>query len=299
MTDINRPSNNRICMVTGATSGIGAATALALAGKGICTILVGRSQKKCEKVVNRIRKETDNSSVEYFLADLSSQQEIFHLAGQFRERYQVLDILINNAGAKFVSRLETADGYEMTFALNHLAYFLLTNLLLDCLNKSEEARIVNVSSGAHGACSGINFDDLHFKEGYVGKEAYAQSKLANLLFTYELSRRLERTKIAVNAVTPGGVATNFCRNNGWVSWLKHITAHILARNLVGPAEGAKTSLYVATAPEIKGVSGRYYANQKEVRSSRASHDEEAAKSLWDVSVKLTGLESSNNRVKNV
>lgn len=294
MTDMDRASSNKICMVTGATSGIGAEIALALAGKGACTILVGRSHKKCEKVVKRIRKETDNSSVEYFLADLSSQQEIFQVAERFKERYQVLDILINNAGAKFVSRLETADGYEMTFALNHLAHFLLTNLLLDCLKKSEEARIVNVSSGAHGACSGMNFDDLHFKECYIGKEAYAQSKLANLLFTYELCRRLEGTKIAVNAVNPGGVATNFCRNNGWVSWLKHIIAHMLAGNLVGPVEGAKTSLYVATAPEIKAVSGKYYADQKEVRSSTASYDEEAAKRLWDVSMKLTGLESPNN-----
>ena len=280
---------NKICMVTGATSGIGAETARGLAEEGACTILVGRDQRKCEKLVNRIKSETDNSSVEYLLADLSSKQEIFQLAEQFRKRYQVLDVLINNAGAKFVSRIETVDGYEMTFALNHLAYFLLTNLLLECLKKSEGARIVNVSSGAHGGCFGMNFKDLHFKEGYIGKKAYIQSKLANLLFTYELSRRLEGADIAVNAVNPGGGATNFCRNNGWVSWLKHITAHILARNLVGPAEGARTSLYVAMAPEIKGVSGKYYTNQREVKSSAASYEEEAAKRLWDVSLELTGL----------
>ena len=219
---------------------------------------------------------------------ISSQKDILQLSEQFKSNYQRLDVLINNAGAKFVSRLETVDGYEMSFALNHLAYFMLTNLLLDLLKEREDARIINVSSGSHGGCSGINFDDLQSEKEYIGKQAYAQSKLANLLFTHELSRRLEGTSVTVNALEPGGVATNFCRNNGLISWLKHIMAHILARNLVGPAEGAKTSVYLATSPEVKGVSGQYFSNQKPVRSSAPSYDKEAAKHLWDMSLELTG-----------
>jgi len=292
MKTIEQPMNNKICLITGATSGIGAATALALAQDGTTIILVGRDQKRCESSVDKIKKATGNSMVEYLLADLSSMTDIFKIAEEFKKRYQRLDVLINNAGAKFVDRLITVDGYEMTFALNHLAYFLLTNLLLDLIKKSGKARIINVSSGAHGGCSNINFDDLQMEKAYIGKQAYAQSKLANILFTYELARRMEGKGITVNALHPGGVATNFCRNNGWVSWLKHVTAHLLARDLVGPAEGAKTSIYLATSPEVEGVSGKYFSNQKEVRSSEASYDVEAARRLWDVSLELTGLSKS-------
>ena len=280
-------------MVTGATSGIGAATSLALAQQGATMIVVGRNQKKTKQTVNKIIATTGNSLVDYLLADLSSQKDIHQLSKQFKNRYQRLDVLINNAGAKFVKRQETVDGYEMSFALNHLAYFLLTNLLLDLLKESGEGRIINVASGAHGGCSGINFDDLQSEKGFIGKQAYAQSKLANILFTYELSRRLERTGVTVNALHPGGVATNFCKNNGWISWLKHVTAHLLAGDLVGPAEGAKTSIYLATSQEVEGVSGKYFSNQKPVRSSAASYDKEAAKRLWDVSLELTGLSKSH------
>lgn len=276
-------------MVTGSTSGIGAATSLVLAQQGATMIVVGRNRKRSEQTVNKIKATTGNSLVDYLLADLSSQKDIHQLSKQFKSRYRRLDVLINNAGAKFVSHHVTVDGYEMTFALNHLAYFLLTNLLLDLVKESGEARIISVSSGAHGGCPGINFDDLQSQKGYIGKQAYAQSKLANILFTYELSRRLEGTAVTVNALHPGGVATNFCRNNGWISWLKHITAHILARNLVGPAEGAKTSVYLATSPEVKGVSGKYFSGQKPVPSSDASYEKEAAKRLWNVSLELTGL----------
>lgn len=276
-------------MVTGATSGIGAATAMALARMGATIIVIGRNEKKCKRTVKKIQSSTGNSSVAYLLADLSSQKDIRQLSEQFKSQYQRLDILINNAGAKFVSRQETIDGYEMSFALNHLAYFMLTNLLLDHLKRSEETRIINVSSGSHGGCSQINFDDLQSKKGYVGKKAYAQSKLANLLFTYELTRRLKGTRVTANALEPGGVATNFCRNNGLISWLKHITAHILARNLIGPAEGAKTGVYLATSPEVKGVSGKYFSEQKMVASSSASYDKDAARRLWGVSLRLTGL----------
>ena len=257
----------KISMVTGATSGIGEATAHALAERGSSVIVVGRSQKKCLDTVKKIKRNTCNESVEFMLADLSSQKDIRQLAEQFKQSYQRLDVLINNAGAKFTSRLQTVDGCEMTFALNHLGYFLLTNLLLEELKASEQGRIINVSSGSHGGCSGINFDDLQGRDGYIGKVAYAQSKLANLLFTYELARRLKDTGVTVNALEPGGVITNFCKNNGWVSWSKHVVAHILARNLIGPAKGAKTSIYLATSPDVKGVSGKYFSKRSEEHTS--------------------------------
>lgn len=283
----------KICMVTGATSGIGEATALALSQLGATIIIVGRSREKSEKTVCRIKKATGNANVDFLLADLSSQKEIFQLAENFKNRYQRLDILINNVGAKFVSSLKTVDGLEMTFALNHLSYFTLTNLLLESLKRSTEARIINVSSGAHAGCSGINFNDLQSRKNYIGKQAYAQSKLANLLFTYELSERLKGTGVTVNALTPGGVATNFCKNNGLISWIKHITAHILALNLIGPKEGAQTSVFLATSPEAREISGVYFARQKPVRSSTASYDKEAAKRLWEISFELSDLSKSN------
>jgi len=279
-------------MVTGATSGIGGATTIGLAQHGATVIVVGRNPRKGADTVSKIKSKTGNSSVKFMLADLSSQKDIHRLAEQFKSNYQRLDVLVNNAGGKFLSRQETVDGYEMTFALNHLAYFMLTNLLFVPLKASGKARIINVSSGAHSGCLKINFDDLQFKKGYIGKKAYEHSKLANILFTYELARRLKGTGIIVNAVHPGGVITNFCKNNGWVSWAKHVVAHLLARNLVGPTEGAKTSVYLATSPDVEGVSGRYFSNLKETHSSNASYDEDAARRLWDVSLELTGLSRS-------
>lgn len=281
--------SGKICIVTGATSGIGKATALGLAQQGAAVIVVGRNPQKGADTVNKIKNKTGNPSVKFMLADLSSQKDILRLAEQFKSSYQRLDVLVNNAGGKFLSRQETVDGNEMTFALNHLAYFLLTNLLMEPLKASGKARIINVSSGAHGGCSEIHFDDLQFQKGYVGKIAYAQSKLANLLFTYELARRLKGTGITVNAVHPGGVITNFCKNNGWISWAKHVTAHLMERNLIGPTEGAKTSVYLSSSPDVEGVSGKYFFNLKAVHSSKASYDEDSAKRLWNVSLELTGL----------
>ena len=287
----SRHMGDKICLVTGATSGIGYETAKALALLDARTIVVGRNKQKCKRITLKIKRITPNAAVDYLLADLSSQKDIYELSEEFKKKHKKLDILVNNAGAKITSRVETVDGYEMTFALNHLAYFMLTLLLFDLLKTSGKARIVNISSGAHTGCNGINFDALQSKKGYIGKVAYAQSKLANILFTYELARCLKDTGINVNAAHPGGVATNFCRNNGLKSWLKHITAHLLAGDLVGPAKGAKTSIYLATSPEVKGVSGQYYFNQKPVRSSEVSYDPEMSKKLWDVSLELTGLQN--------
>jgi retinol dehydrogenase 14 len=276
-------------MVTGATSGIGEATAAALAAKGTITIIVGRNEKKCKETVRRISAVTGNHVVDYLVADLSSRKDIYRLAEEFKARHGKLDVLVNNAGAKFAKRVESAEGYEMTFALNHLAYFLLTNLLLDSMKIGRRARIVNVASGSHGECPGINFDDLQCEKEYVGKQAYAQSKLANILFTYELARRLKGTVVTANALHPGGVATAFCRNNGWVGWLKHVGYHFLKGELVGPKKGARTSIYLATSSEVEGMTGKYFIDQKPAQSSAASYDEEAAKRLWDISLQLTGL----------
>jgi len=282
----------KICLVTGGTSGIGAATSIALAQEGAAIIIVGRNKGKCEKIVDKIKTVTGNSSVDYMVADLSSFKDIHELSEELKTRIPHLDVLINNVGAKFVKRQVTVDGYEMTFSLNYLGHFLLTHLLLDLLEESESARIITVASGAHGGCSNINFDDLQSQTEYNGKHAYAQSKLANILFTYELSRRLAGKEISVNALHPGGVATNFCKNNGVVSWLKHVTAHLLAGNLVGPVEGAKTIIYLATSPDVEGISGKYFYNMEPVSSSKASYDEESARRLWDVSVGMTKKESN-------
>ena len=284
----SRPMDGKVCLVTGATSGIGAATALALANQGATTILVGRNVKKTEKAVKRIAAKTGNTSVAYLIADLSSQNDIQRLAEAFKQEYPHLDVLINNAGGKFVERRDTVDGLEWTFAVNHLAYFLLTHLLLDQLKAAEMGRIINVASGAHNGITGLDFDDLQNENDYVGKQAYGQSKLANILFTYELARRLEGTTVTANAVHPGGVITNFCRNNGLVSWIKHVSAHLLARDLIGPQEAAKTIVYLATSPDLDRVTGKYYYEQKPVDSSPASYDQQAAARLWDVSLQLTG-----------
>ena len=278
-----------VCMVTGATSGIGAATAYGLAQKGATVIVVGRDRKRCSDEVRKIIRGTSNNSVEYLVADLSSQKDIHRLAEEFKGHHPKLDVLVNNAVARFLSRLLTVDGYEMTLALNHLGYFMLTRLLIDSLKKGDSARIINVSSSAHADCRGMDFDDLQSSREYIGKKAYAQSKLANLLFTYELARRLKGTGMTVNALHPGFVLTHFSRNNGLVSWSKHIIYYLLKRQLIGPTEAAKTSLYLASAPDLDGITGKYFSKEQELRSSDTSYDKDAASCLWQVSSELTGL----------
>jgi len=204
----------KVCLVTGATSGIGLETAKQLARRGATVIVVGRNAEKSAATVARIRQQTGNAAVEFMLADLSSQRDIRELARQFKSRHPQLDVLVNNAGGVWISRHENADGIEMTFAVNHLGYFSLTNRLLDTLTASAPARIVNVSSALHWQAR-LNFDDLHFKRGiYNPLAAYNQSKLANVLFTYELARRLNGTRVTANALHPGGVRTNHSRAMG-------------------------------------------------------------------------------------
>lgn len=285
MTNRDNPMTGSVCMVTGATSGIGKVTALRLAQQGTTVVVVGRSMEKSEATVRQIEQQTGNSSVEFMLADLSSQQDIRQLADGFKRRYQRLDVLVNNAGAIMFSRQESVDGIEMTLALNHLSYFLLTNLLLEPLKSGAPSRIINVSSSAHSKAK-IDFDDLQSLKRYRGFRAYARSKLANLLFTYELAKRLEGTGITVNALHPGLVATNLMANNGRIGRLLRV---LLSLKGISEEEGARTSIFLATSPEVEGNTGQYFVNQKAVQSSQASYDKSAAGRLWQASAELTGL----------
>ena len=279
------PMHGKVCMITGATSGIGLITAQTLARQGATVIVVGRNPERGTATVNRIKQQTGNPAVEWMVADLSAQVQVRHLARQFQERFARLDVLVNNAGALFARRSLSVDGIEMTFALNHLAYFLLTNLLLDTLKASAPARVVNVSSAAHRGAR-INFADLQGRQGYGGWRAYAQSKLANILFTYELARRLDGTGVTANALHPGFVATNFGRDN---RGLVALTMRVLQLAAISPEQGARTIIYLAAAPEVEGMSGKYFVKEQVIPSSEASYDRDAAQRLWQVSAEMTGL----------
>jgi len=274
----------RICLITGATSGIGLVTARELAKQGATVIVHGRSKEKCEQVVKDVKTISGNSNVEFMLADLSKLSDVRNLAEEFKNRYNRLHVLINNAGAVYMRREETADGFEMTFGVNHISHFLLTNLLLDILKASAPSRIINVSSRAHERGK-IDFNDLQARKRYFAMTAYGQSKLANVLFTYELARRLEGTNVSVNALHPGFVASGFGMNNNLMKLLRPIVKLIA----ISPEEGAKTTIYLATSPEAEGVSGKYFVERKAVKSSPASYDKEAAERLWKISEELTGI----------
>lgn len=281
---VNEQKEN-VCMVTGATSGIGLATAQALAQKGKRVVLIGRDPGKCATTVTRIKQETGNPSVTFILADLSVQAQVYALAEEYKRRYSRLDVLVNNAGGFFTKRRLTDDGIEMTFALNYLSMFLLSNLLLDNLEASAPARIVNVSSEGHRTAR-LDFDNLYGELRYQGMQAYGQAKLAVVLFTYELARRLEGTQVTVNALHPGFVATNIGKNDGWRS---RIFALVMKLFAVSPEEGAETSIYLAASNEISGETGKYFIKKTEVASAPATYDQATARQLWDISVQMTGL----------
>jgi NAD(P)-dependent dehydrogenase (short-subunit alcohol dehydrogenase family) len=285
MLNGNGEMKGKTCVVTGGSSGIGLETALELARGGAKVTLVSRSAERCQAAVGRIRQETGNGEVDFIAADLSSQAEVRRAAEEFLRRQERLDVLVNNAGGFFWKRMETVDGLELTFALNHLSYFLLTGLLLERLKASAPARIVCVSSDAHRGAR-LNFDDLQNRSKYAGFRVYAQSKLMNVLFTYELSRRLEGSRVTANALHPGFVASGFAKNNGLLFRLAMPLAQIGA---ISPQEGARTSITLASSPEVEGVSGKYFTKEKEVQSDPASYDEQSARRLWDTSAKMTHL----------
>jgi NAD(P)-dependent dehydrogenase (short-subunit alcohol dehydrogenase family) len=270
-------------LVTGATNGIGLVAATQIAAMGAQVVIVSRSEEKCAAVTARIRKEAGNDKVEYIAADLSTRAGVRQAAEEFLRSHKRLDVLLNNAGGFFMSRQVSADGLEMTFALNHLGYFHLTRLLLDVIQSSGPARIVNVSSDAHRGAQ-IDFDDLQSEKNYAGFRTYARSKLANLLFTYELARRLEGTAVTVNALHPGFVNTGFAKNNGWLAaFAMNLIGPLMARK---PAEGAETSIHLATSAEVEGISGKYFTDRKIVESDPASYDRQAAEQLWRLSEDL-------------
>lgn len=277
----------RTCLVTGATSGIGRATATEIARQGATLAMVARDPGLGERVRDEIVSTTGNEDVHLLIADLSSQEAVQNLASEFRSSHDELHVLVNNAGAIIGSRTLTVDGIELTFALNHLAYFLLTNLLLDVLARSAPSRIVSVSSSAHKP-GRIEFDDLNAEKRYRSFWAYASSKLANVLFTYELARRLEGTGVTANCVHPGFVSTRF-GESGTPAFAR--INRIIDFVRISPERGADTSIYLATSPDVEGVTGKYFVKRRPARSSRISHDRDVQKRLWEVSARLTGLES--------
>jgi len=284
------PMGEKVCLITGATSGIGKATAMGLANMGASVVMVGRDRGRGEAALAEIKEGSANASVDLMLTDLSSQEDIRRLADEFKDAYPRLDVLVNNAGVIRSKRVTSADGIEMTFAVNHLAYFLLTNLLLDLLKASAPSRIVNVSS-AEQRNGTIDFDDLQAEKGYKTAKAYGQSKLANVLFTYELARRLEGTGVTVNCLHPGaGVRTNL---GSGVSGVFGFTVRALTPLMKSPEKGAETSIYLASSPEVEGLSGGYFVKKAEARSSDVSHDERIARRLWEVSAELTNVPAHN------
>jgi len=279
---------DKICLVTGASSGIGKVTAEALARQGATVLLVCRNRAKGEAALREIKERSSNGNVELFLADLSSQKEIRRVAEEISSPYPRVDVLVNNAGGIYPTRTVTVDGIETTFAVNHLAYFLLANLLLAQLKASPAARIINVTSQVH-RYGGIFFDDLGLERRFNPMMSYAQSKLANILFTYELARRLHGTRTTVNTLHPGGVRTNFGKE---LTGIAGVVFRHLGFFMRSPQKGAETVIWLASSPDVAGVTGKYFLDKKEIRSSKISYDADVARRLWEVSAELTGLEST-------
>jgi NAD(P)-dependent dehydrogenase (short-subunit alcohol dehydrogenase family) len=282
--------SKKVCIVTGGTSGIGWITAFKLAQWGATVLLIGRDIQRGLAAAERIRSETGNRSVKFFQTDLSVQGQIHLFVAAFHQGYDRLDVLVNNAGITLLPRRLSEDGVEMTFAVNHLGHFLLTHLLLVTLKESAPSRVINVSSGSHRGAQ-IDFNNLRGESGYSGLRAYGQSKLANILFTYELARRLDGTGVTVNAVHPGFVLTHLGRDNGWL--IHNIIRLAMRLRGISPEEGAETLIYLATSPEVEKVTGRYFQEMKPVESSPQSYDLDTARRLWEVSEELTGLGPSS------
>jgi len=273
----------KICIITGANSGIGKATAIGLAEMNASVVMLCRSKERGEVAQKEIKELTGNNNVDLLLCDLSSQKEIRDFVTEFKSKYQKLHILINNAGVMMRKGPISTDGFEMNFAVNHLAPFLLTNLLLDMLKKNAPSRIVNVSSGAHKMAK-LDFDDLqseNTKPRFM--RIYGNSKLALMLFSYELSRKLEGTNVTVNTVHPGVVATNLGRHQ---SKFNQKFSKVVFKK---PEKGAETSIYLASSPEVEGITGKYFVNKESRKSSGASYNEDDAKRLWEISLEMTKI----------
>ncbi len=277
---------NKTCLITGGTNGIGKVAALELARMGATIIIVGRNAAKTAQLVEEIKTATGSKTVDSLLGDLSSQADVRRVAAEFKQKYTRLHVLLNNAGVLNMDRKLSVDGIEMTFAVNHLAYFLLTNLLLDTIKASAPARIVNVSSGAH-TNGRVDFDNLQGERRYRGMLAYSTSKLENILFTVELARRLAGTSVTVNALHPGFVNTGWAKNgNGLMPKLMAVITPLVART---PEKGAETSIYMASSPEVETITGKYFFDCKPKQPTVQATDMAAAKKLWEVSAQLVKL----------
>jgi retinol dehydrogenase-12 len=278
---------DKTVVVTGATQGIGYQAARAIARMGARVILTARDQARGQRAVAELARDAPGG-VELVLCNFASMASIRTAAAAVRERTDRLQVLLNNAGAVYLDRQESVDGLELTFATNHIGYFLFTNLLLDLLRQSAPARIVNVASDAHRmARRGVAFDDLDRRRGYRGFAVYGESKLMNILFTRELAHRLDGTGVTANALHPGVIASGFGRNNrGVLGW---VFRHLSPIFLLTPEQGARTSIYLCTSPEVEGVTGRYFARCREVSPRPPAEDDAAARRLWELSLRITGL----------
>jgi NAD(P)-dependent dehydrogenase (short-subunit alcohol dehydrogenase family) len=278
--------DNKICIVTGANSGVGKVTALELAKMGAEVIMVCRNQKKGEEALAEILMKSKSNKVKLMLCDFSSQKSIREFTDKFKSQYDKLHILVNNAGLIISERHLTEDGIESTFAINHLGYFLTTHLLLDLLKSSAPARIVNVSSEGH-RIGHINFNDINYENNlYKSMNVYCDSKLANVLFTKELSKRLKGTNVTANCLHPGVVNTNFAsETSGWFKWVVKIGKPFL----ITAEKGAETQIYLASSPEVEGITGEYFDKKKVKTPSKEARDTEVAEKLWKLSEKMTNL----------
>jgi NAD(P)-dependent dehydrogenase (short-subunit alcohol dehydrogenase family) len=273
-------------LVTGATTGIGRVTAVELGRAGAEVVLVARDREKADATLAELQA-AGAPPAQALLADLSLMSSVRALAEEVRGRFDRIDVLVNNAGAIFGTRALTAEGFERTFALNHLSYFLLTNLVLDRMPSG--GRIVNVSSEAHRPAK-VDFDNLQLERRYTAFGAYCLSKLMNLLFTFELARRVQARGITVNAAHPGPVASNFGRSNRGVFGFLFALA---APFMLTPEKGARTQIWLASSPEVEGVTGKYFAKCREKKPAPRALDEETQHRLWDVTAKLVGLGNSS------
>jgi NAD(P)-dependent dehydrogenase (short-subunit alcohol dehydrogenase family) len=281
--------NDKTCLITGATSGIGKASALALAKMGYGLILLGRNEAKLEKTCREVRLKSSNYRIGSYICDLSVMKDVRVAADRIKGENDRIDVLINNAGARFLQHEVTKEGIELTLATNHLGHFVLTLSLIKLLEKSGRARIINVSSGTHYAGTG-DIENILSARDYDGRKQYANSKLANVLFTYALADKLNGRGITANAVNPGGVATNFARNNGLKHWLRHRLYYLSKRQLLTPKQGAETLLFLASSEDVAGITGKYFADKQEKKSSVFSHDKETQEKLWAKSVALSGID---------
>lgn len=270
-------------LITGGNSGIGKATAIELARKNAMVVISSRNKEKGEAARAEIVARSGNENVELLLADLSSQDSVHKLANEFETTHEKLHVLINNAGVYLTKRTTTVDGLESTFAINYLGPFLLTHLLLDLLKRSAPSRIVNVSSDAHNGAR-IDFEDLQGERKFSGWQSYGQSKLALILYTHELARKLAGTSVTANTVHPGAVRTNFAKNNGG---LVALGFRLIGAFFISPETSAKRVVYVATSPALTEVSGQYFTKMHEAKSSRESYDDDSARRLWQISEDLT------------